>query len=1104
MNFGLIDTAECVNTPPPSDSRCGDPAFALANPDICPAAPRLVIKPGVALVCSLRNIQFKATYIANGIETDVTNQTLFKTSNPNVAVVGAASGNATGLSAGDAAISATYKGATVFADLTVLGDDCCDSQKVAIMVLIDRTKSFSQSFSSAYQTKLHYAKKAATDFINSINTNKDVVGLMQFTAASYEILSEPSADKAAVAALVPGIAQTQQLTTYYDALSAAIDSLNAVTDADRRMIVLITEGEDSDTSYLDESNPIALVEEFKEGGGIVLPLGVRSHGRGYALLSQFSTGGFFINAHEDTEEISLEYLNGLKGYVCAGNCTPTGDEMVASGSLNYCGFENWLVKEGRIDLIGNGFLDLIPGSGLYVDLAGSTSPYNGKMILKSALSVEEGKAYSISLLLAGNQRVDAAPNSVNVRVFERNTDGLENPTNPVVTSAATGSGSGSLETYDYAVSYTNANGETELSPVATETNGSFETFSIALTADAMANALTARFWKRLTGTDRWYLIAESDATSPAATDTLNEAALAAAVADGTLDSCELSPESNTTGTPIVLAEQTYSINDFQQGFSTFTASFVASHDADVFISIQQTQTPSGHDATGLLLGQVTFRNVTDAIDLLDDDFDGENIQYLAPACGLGSNYVMVDDNGNPVASNGFILLSGALYGYVSGYNCYGDGCLEEPPAVQTEDPNPLADIEAGYSPPQLFTSNKTVCKSCPEGFKNFGDEVTWSFRDSEDTGTELIGEMTLAAATVLGKYCVTAGTLGNFFPYAFALYGSNDGTTWTLLDEQEQPHWVAGQTKCFVISSTTAWLYTKLVITDYDVISFPVGYDFTLPVKFYAVGITEVCKSATGESEVSQGAADASAIAAATALAVAELNCSAVYRATVSHTAKCAVNTYGLDVTKTVTYESLISQADANAKAQELAQEAAEAELDCTLSNNEQPIQFNNGTGASATPYPSVKFVEGLSGVISKVTVTLKGVRHLGLKVVRLVLRSPDGTCVMLLGLDNSGLQTTATPATDFVIDDDGATPFPHSNPTPAGTYQPTAEDNNETVQLAAPAPNQPYGTSLSDFNGLDPNGAWSLWAVHGQFYTVFDLANAKFFNGWELTITTA
>lgn len=371
MQFGGIIKQICVNLPTPPDERCDDPAFALANPTICPVAPFLIIKPGSALTCVLGSIQYRAFLVSNGTETDVTSSTRFSTSDANVVVIGAISGNATGLSPGNAIITASYQGKTAHADLTIVaGSDCCANQEVSMMVLVDSSKSMSLNFGAGYASRLIFARAAATRFVNEVNNHKDIVGLMKFNALDNLVLSSPTSDKSAVAALVPSISQTQNKTTFYDALTTAIGELINSTQG-LRVLVLISDGEDTSASYLTD-NPIQLIDDFKQAGGIVICLGCRASGKGFTLLETLATGGFFINALPSNPSLALDYLSGLKGYICAGNCTPEGDVLIAGGALAYCGFQNWKV-EGSVDLLGNGFFDLLPGNGLYVDLVGSGS-----------------------------------------------------------------------------------------------------------------------------------------------------------------------------------------------------------------------------------------------------------------------------------------------------------------------------------------------------------------------------------------------------------------------------------------------------------------------------------------------------------------------------------------------------------------------------------------------------------------------------------------------------------------------------------------------------------------------------------------------------------
>lgn len=432
MNFGRITTESCVNVAPPVDSRCNDPAFAISNPDLCPSggAPSFIIKPAVALTCALGSIQFKAFTVVNGVETDVTNDATFSSGDLNVAMVGSTTGNATAMAAGETTITATYQGQSAQAEFTVLsGDTCCDQQKVALLVVVDTTKSMSQAFSATYSTKLDYAKAAATQFIEEINGAKDEIGLADLHGTVYDSIAAISGNVASVTAAVSTLAQTQDATEFYDGINSAIAELNAAT-ADRRVLVLMSDGDDTLTGSFDSSNdPIVLCNSFKAQGGIVICLGIRASGAGFSMLSAMASGGFFINAYPDVEATALQYISGVKGYICAGDCTPTGDVRVGKGELDYTAFLNWNVDSGNVNLLGNGFFDYLPGNGLYVELAGhiaSFGNYNGRLLSKNAIHLTAGATYRLTAWLAGNQRLNATPYTVNVRAYYIN--GIGNAT----------------------------------------------------------------------------------------------------------------------------------------------------------------------------------------------------------------------------------------------------------------------------------------------------------------------------------------------------------------------------------------------------------------------------------------------------------------------------------------------------------------------------------------------------------------------------------------------------------------------------------------------------------------------------------------------------
>src|SRR5262245_19706073 len=62
-------------------------------------------------------------------------------------------------------------------------------------------------------------------------------------------------------------------------------------------------------------------------------------------------------------------------------------------------------------------------------------------------------------------------------------------------------------------------------------------------------------------------------------------------------------------------------------------------------------------------------------------------------------------------------------------------------------------------------------------------------------------------------------------------------------------------------------------------------------------------------------------------------------------------------------------------------------------------------------------------------------------------------------------------------FDDSAAGLLPDSTLITTGTYRPTDYEPGET--MPAPAPAGPYSTTLSSFNGSNPNGVWSLYIAH-------------------------
>jgi subtilisin-like proprotein convertase family protein len=169
-----------------------------------------------------------------------------------------------------------------------------------------------------------------------------------------------------------------------------------------------------------------------------------------------------------------------------------------------------------------------------------------------------------------------------------------------------------------------------------------------------------------------------------------------------------------------------------------------------------------------------------------------------------------------------------------------------------------------------------------------------------------------------------------------------------------------------------------------------------------------------------------------------------------------------------------------------------------TFSNNDGiTITDSTGTPQPATPYPSTILVSGMTGTITKVTVTLTGVTHAGPQDIDVLLVSPSGQTVILMS-DNGGVNDIS--GVNLTFDDAAAASLPDNTAgIVTGTFKPSNFDDGDPAGgdvFPAPAPGGPYGATLATLTG-DPNGTWSL-------HVIDDAANDPgTITGWTLDITT-
>lgn len=76
------------------------------------------------------------------------------------------------------------------------------------------------------------------------------------------------------------------------------------------------------------------------------------------------------------------------------------------GQLNYSAFTKWDINQGFVDLIGNGFNDLLPGNGLYLDMNGSGG-HGGTIQTSNKYPVLKNHLYKLKFNAAGSHRASA-------------------------------------------------------------------------------------------------------------------------------------------------------------------------------------------------------------------------------------------------------------------------------------------------------------------------------------------------------------------------------------------------------------------------------------------------------------------------------------------------------------------------------------------------------------------------------------------------------------------------------------------------------------------------------------------------------------------------
>ncbi|HVK43312.1 MAG TPA: Ig-like domain-containing protein, partial [Micropruina sp.] len=181
---------------------------------------------------------------------------------------------------------------------------------------------------------------------------------------------------------------------------------------------------------------------------------------------------------------------------------------------------------------------------------------------------------------------------------------------------------------------------------------------------------------------------------------------------------------------------------------------------------------------------------------------------------------------------------------------------------------------------------------------------------------------------------------------------------------------------------------------------------------------------------------------------------------------------------------------------------AAHADGPTTFSNTTSiaiPATGSADQRGPAGPYPSGIAVSGMTGTVSKVTVTFHGLTHSTANDVDALVVAPNGANLVVMSDIGDPNQLAVASNATLTFDDAAGSGLSPGN-IPTGTYKPTNVSALATDGWPAPAPTPSNQTTLAGaFTGLaDANGTWQLFIVDDSSGDVGVMTG-----GWSVTLTT-
>lgn len=151
-------------------------------------------------------------------------------------------------------------------------------------------------------------------------------------------------------------------------------------------------------------------------------------------------------------------------------------------------------------------------------------------------------------------------------------------------------------------------------------------------------------------------------------------------------------------------------------------------------------------------------------------------------------------------------------------------------------------------------------------------------------------------------------------------------------------------------------------------------------------------------------------------------------------------------------------------------------------------------TSGPADVFPSSINVSGVGTSLTGITLDIFGYSHEFSPDVQILVESPQGTRVLLMGLGSGGFPQ---PSVNLTFDDAASGFLPFQQTITSGSYKPTLQTSASPFDSPGPTDTGSWTTTLSSFHGENPNGVWKLWV---EDFATQDVGSIS--GGWGVNMT--